>query len=133
MLNKLGIQLIRWFLGRDLTLDQRNEIVIHILDSLSALPISSIISVNDEGEILINGSSLDIEKMRLLRESARVALDNPAMKLINHEVQYAAIVGGIHKAMTNEDLYFYRAAIWFCQQQQIQLNILAQRIQEPTL
>jgi hypothetical protein len=131
MLNKVAIQLVQWLMGRDLTLVQRNKIVINILDNLVGLPISGIISVNDEGEILINGRSLEIEQVKLLRESARLALENTALKIVNQEVQYAAIVGGIHKCIMPEDLYFYRAALWCSQQQKIQLEILAQQQTEP--
>lgn len=102
------------------------------MDNLQSLPISSIITTNEEGEILLNGSSLDIEKIRLLRESARIALDNPALKIINQEVLFIAVTGGLHKAVTPEDLYFYRAAIWFGQQLESQLKILAQRTDEST-
>ena len=130
MLNKLGIKLIRWLVGRNLTLEQRNEIVVHILDNLQALPVSGIITVNDDGQLLINNRSLDIEKIKQLRESARAAQDNVALKVVNHEVLYTAVVGGIHKSMTPEDMYFYRAAIWYGQQQQIQLALLAQRQME---
>ncbi len=133
MLNKLSIRLVKWLLGRDLDLDQRNVLVVHILDNLGALPIHGIISTSDEGEILLNGSSLDIEKLLLLRESARTALDNPALKIVNHEVEYIAVVNGVHKAQTPYDLIFYKAALWYGQQQKLQLSILAQRTQEPSL
>lgn len=130
MWNRFVVWLTNYSLSRsDLTLKQRNEIIIHILDNLQGLPISGIIKVNDEGEVLLNGRSLDLDKVRQLRESAMLALDNQAIKIVNQEVLYAAIVGGLHKATSDNDLYFYRAAIWFGQQVEMQLKILAQRIE----
>ncbi len=128
MLNKFTTWLVNYCLSKNsLSLEERNSIVIHILENLHALPINGIISTNDEGEILLNGRSLSIEQIRQLRESARLALDNAALKVINEQVLYASVVGGLHKAISPEDLYFYRAAIWFSQQLEAQLKILAQR------
>ncbi len=130
MLNNLGIRLVKFLLGRDLTLNQRNSLIVHILDDLGALPIHGIISTSDDGEILINGRSLDIEKAKQLRESARIVLDSVAFKVVNQEVSYSAVVGGVHKAVLSEDMYFYRSAIWFGQQFEKMLKMLAQR-EEP--
>lgn len=128
MWNRFVVWITNYSLSRSkLSLKQRNEIVIHILDNLRGLVISGIITINDEGEVLLNGRSLDLDKLRQLRESAINALDNQAIKIINQEILYAAVVGGLHKATTPEDLYFYRAAIWVSQQMDSQLKILAQR------
>lgn len=134
MWNRLALWLTSYCLYKsDFSLEDRNEIVIHILDNLQALPLSSIIDTNDDGEILINGRSLDIEKAKQLRESARIALDSISLKVVNEQVLFIAITGGLHNATSPESLYFYRAAIWFSQQLKNQLNILAQRTEEPSL
>ncbi len=130
MLNRFAIWLIEQTLKDSLSLEEKNRLIAHILTNLHALPISSIITTNEAGEILLNGSSLSLEKVRLLRESARTALSNPALKIINQEVLFSAVTGGLHKAITPEDLYFYRAAIWFSQQLEAQLKILAQITEE---
>lgn len=128
MWNKLSVWLTNYTLSKsDLSLKQRNEVIKYILDNLEGLPIRDIINTNEEGEITVRGRSLDIDKIVKLRESARVALDNQALKLINEQVLFTAVTGGMHNAITPENLYFYRAAIWFAQQQEKQLNILAQK------
>lgn len=127
MLNKLGLKLVSFLFKRNLTLEQRNELITYIMKDLGSLPIHGIITTSDTGELLIGGSSLDIAKAKQLRESARVALDNVAMKVITQEVLYQAVVGGLHKSRNDFDLYFYRAAIWFGQQQEAHLKVLAQR------
>ena len=127
MWNRFVVWITNYSLSHSrLSLEQRNNIVTHILDSLRALPISSIIMVKD-GEMMLNGRSLDFDKIAQLKESASVALDNQALKIVLNEVLYTAVVGGLHKAVISEDLYFYRAAIWFGQKLEDQLKILAQR------
>lgn len=127
MLNKIALQLVGWLMNRELTVEQRNSLTSYILDNLDALPIRGIIDINDSEEILINGRSLDLDKAMQLKESALIAIDNVALKLITEQVIYAAIVGGIHKASTPLEMYFYRAAIWFGQEQEKLLKTLAQR------
>lgn len=127
-MHKFSVWLVGFLLKRgNLSLKDRNKLISYILEDLHALPISSIISVSDGGELLLNGRSLDLEKAKQLRESARLALDNVSFKVVNQEVLFMAVVGGLHKALSPEDLYFYRAAIWFGQRLEEQLKILAQR------
>lgn len=111
---------------------ERNKIVIHILDSLQASPLNDIISVNDDGELTVNNRSLDIEKGRQLRTAADAALRNQALNLIREQVKYIAFVGAATKAQLPEDLLFYRAALWWGQEIERFLKLLAQR-QEPDL
>lgn len=128
MWNRFVVWLTNFSLAKsNLTLEQRNRIISQIMSNLQALPIHGIISTNEDGEILIGGRSLEIDKLRQIREAAIVALDNKALSIVDQEVLYAAVVGGLHKATKPEDLYFFRAAIWVMQQREFQLRTLAQR------
>ncbi len=128
---KLFTKIIDKYLSNpNLPIEDRNILIKHIMVDLKNVPLSSIITTNEAGEVLLNGSSLDIEKAKQLREAARIAVDNIALKVVTHEVLYTAVVGGLHKATSPEDLYFYRAAIWFGQQLEAQLKILAQRTEQ---
>lgn len=133
MFVKLAYKLLKLVLSRDLSLAERNLFTELVLDRLDALPLHDIITVGDEGELLINGSVVDLEKARDLHVLANAALDNKAEKLIDEQVMWAAMVNGLHKGDTPEKLYFYRAAIWFGQQRENLLRLLAQREQEPPL
>lgn len=125
-----AIELIK---SKDLTIQERNLCTGIILDRLEALPLASIITIDESGTTLIHGQALDIDKARMLYEAASAALDNKAEKLIDQQVLWAAITGGLHNGDSPEKLLFYRAAIWFGQQREAQLKILAQRDQEPAL
>lgn len=126
---KLALGVIR---RADLTIEERTLCTGVVLDKIAALPLRAIIENSDEG-ILINGKQVDIEKLRVLREHAVAALDNQALNFIAEQVVWIAVQRGIHQAKTPEDLFFYRAAIWFSEQMKIHLQILAQQSQEPTL
>ena len=122
-----AVKITLWLLkGERLTLAERNALSTAILGALEALPIRDIVSASDEG-ILINGKSLSIEKVNVLREAALASLENQAFNLIGDQVRYVATERLLNKVNVPEDLYFYRAAVWFVEQMRAHLQILAQR------
>lgn len=131
-MGRLVVWLVGWALKKNLTFEQRNKITVHILSSLQALPLHEIISVNDEGAILVNDRPLDMEKAIQLREAAVTALNNQALSLIREQVMYEALIHGGLKAGNVEGLMFTRSAVWWGQQEEKLLKLLAQR-EEPDL
>lgn len=127
MLNKVALKLVKFLLNKELSYEQRNFLTNIILDNLDALPIRGIIETNDDGDIVINGSSLDLEKTIQICDAARIAQSSPILKLIRDQVTYTAIVNGINKAVTPENMNFYKAAVWFGQEEEKIINTLAQR------
>jgi hypothetical protein len=124
------VRFILWLLkGKRLTLTERQELSTAILDRLDALPLRAIVEISDEG-VLINGQQVDIDKLRVLRESAIAALDNKAFNFIGEQVVWLAVQNVVHKSTTPEQIYYYRAAIWFSEQMKQHLQILAQHGQE---
>jgi hypothetical protein len=122
--------IVKWALGviqrSDLTIAERTACIGAVLEKLEALPLKDIVSSSEDG-VLINNKPVDIDKLRVLRESAIQALDNQAFNLIGEQVVWIAIQRGIHNADTPEKLYFYRAAIWFSEQVKAHLQVLAQQ------
>lgn len=129
----LVTRLVTWLLKRNLPLEARNNLVVHILGSLQALPLSAIIDVNADGELTISGRTLDIGKGMQLQKGADQALRNQALNLIREQVKYESFVGAATKAADANDLLFYRAALWWGQEVERLLKLLAQRGQEPDL
>lgn len=119
--------LISSLFSRELTKEQRHKLSTLVLDKLDALPLRDIITADEGGRLLVDGSPVDIEMMRLLHAHANAALDNKADALISQQVMRIAIVNGLHKGDTPEKIYFYRAAIWWGQQRDELLKLLAQR------
>ena len=123
MFVRFVIWLLKW---KRLTLAERNSLSTVLLDKLEALPIRDIITTSDEG-ILINGKGLSLEKLRVLREAAIAAIDNQAFNLVGDQVRWVATERLLNKVTIPEDIYFYRAAIWFIEQMRAHLQILAQQ------
>lgn len=96
------------------------------MDNLEMVPLDEIFK-EDNGDILVGGKVVDVDKAFQLREQANVALDNSTLNLITEQVAYEAFVGGVHKCVTPEDLYFYRAALWWGQRVKKHLMSLAGR------
>jgi len=117
--------LVKWLLG-NATVEERTLYTALLLDRLGALPLSDILYQDEAGTLLIGGRPVDIEKARLLRNAARNALDNAALVLIREQVAYQASVLGSTKAQTPTDLLFARAALWWVQEVEKKLRLLAQ-------
>ena len=128
----LVVRLIGWLMRRPLSTAERNAIVIHILGSLNAVPLSAIIETDAQGQLLIEGKPVDVERGVVLMRHAQMARSNKALNLIRTQVQYEAFLGAGHTARTPEDLLFYRAAIWWGQREDHYLALLAPR-EEPEL
>lgn len=109
----------------NLTIEQRNSIVTNVLDALDALPLKDIITTSPEGELSINGRPVSLEVAQKLRESALAAVDNTALKVIKEQVAFAAVALGVHTVESERQMLFARAAIWYHQQLDKHLKILA--------
>jgi len=119
---KICIYLLR---SVKLTEDSRNKLITCVLDRLHALPFRDIIRRDEQGVLLVNDKTLDVEKSIILKESARGALQSVALKIINDQVAFNAVTLGVHKVEKPEQMMFSRAAIWWGQQQEILLKLLA--------
>lgn len=120
------IWLIERLLNGALSPAQRNRLVIHILDKLSALPLRAIIVSSDEG-LLVNGQTVDFEKARALRDSSTRVLESQAFAICLDQVRFLAVQKGLATGLPPEDLLFYRAALWYSDELKAQLAVLAQR------
>jgi hypothetical protein len=126
MLRKLAVRLTNYLLARaDLSVEQRNSLIVHIMDATKALPLNDMIAYSDEGELLINGRTVSVEKGMQLRESAKAALENQALNIITTQVAWLAVTLGVHKLQGVNDQYFMRTALWWGQRQQECLKLLA--------
>jgi hypothetical protein len=123
-MERLALWCVKWMLRRRLSLETRNALIIHILDNLGALPLHASI-ISSDGQMLVGGKPLEVEQARLLRDQATRVLENKAFELIREQVAFAAVAMGVHKAETPEQMYFARAALWWGQQEEEILKLLA--------
>lgn len=122
----IAVRLACLLLKQPLTLQQRTRLVGAILESNNAVPLSDVITLDQDGTMVIENKRIDLEKAIQIRESARGVLENEARKYVQNQV--AAIAGkrGIAEGDTPEKLYFYRAALWWGRMEQEIYEKLAQ-------
>lgn len=131
MWGRLVVSLLKFALERAvLGSDERNLLTALLLEGLQARPLADILYIDEDKQLIVNGKPADMEQMRLLHGHARAALDNKTLSLIREQVAILASIGGAVKAAKVEDLIFYRAALWWGQQEDFYLKLLAQRDQE---
>jgi hypothetical protein len=111
----------------NLSLEQKNILSTSILDVLNALPLKESLALNEQGELELNGKVVDADKAIQLKESANVALGNLANILIAEQVNYEAIVNGVHRFNGDSGQLFMRAALWWEQERKKKLESLAGR------
>lgn len=94
-----------------LSLEDRVALVSSIMNKLMVLPLNDSIVIS-QNSIVINGKKLDVEQMISFKESCVALRDNVARKVLNEQVRYLATNMGVYKAVSTEELYFSKAALW---------------------
>jgi hypothetical protein len=94
-------------------LEKRYLLTGTILEKLEALPLRDIIKRNEGGKLLVNGRSLDYDVSRKLRNDAQLVLDSKVFEFVYEQVTHEAIKLGTLSGKSLDELYFYRAGIWF--------------------
>jgi hypothetical protein len=92
-------------------LENRIALTTALLDKLNALPIGELIHFTETG-LMLNGKELEEDQVLNFREACVALKENYARKVIFEQVRYKAIDLGINKALSNDTLYFSKAAIW---------------------
>jgi hypothetical protein len=125
-MQRVIIKLVVWLLeSNKLSFESRNKLITCILNKLYALPFRDIIKRDEQGVLLVNGKPLDLEGSIVLKDSARGALQSVALKLIREQVAFNAVTLGVHQVQTPDQMIFSRAAIWWGQNEESLLKLLA--------
>lgn len=109
-----------------LSQEDRMLLTNQLLSTVGALPLHATFTVDEAGKLLMRGVPLEYEQAVVLRESANNILHSTAWKMVREQVLYEAISKGVHEALNNDQVLFSKAAIWFQQQQENTLKVLAQ-------
>ena len=108
-----------------LSIEDRVYLTNVLMDKLNIIQISDIIKIEQDGTLLVNGRQLDYEGAKSLKEGAKNLLDSQVRTFLHDEVRYRAIQSGIHKSTAIEDVFFSKAAIWWGEQENEILHLLA--------
>lgn len=125
-MRSIAVRFACFLLKQPLNLQQRTRLVGAILESNNAVPLSDVITLDQDGTMVIENKRIDLDKAIQIRESARAVLENEARKYVQNQVASIAGKRGIAEGDTPEKLYFYRAALWWGRMEQEIYEKLAQ-------
>ena len=108
-----------------LSVEDKNLLINVLLERLNAFPATSIIQQRNDGRLLINGQLVDVEKARQLREGALSLLQSSVRKLIKDQVAFIAVKKGVHEGTSPESIMFSKVAIWWGNEEEELLKLLA--------
>lgn len=119
MFQKIIAKIIIWYLKNNrLSGEARALCITVLLNNLQALPISSIITYDNLGRILVNRKPLEVEQSVALRESAHALSDSFARRIIREQIRFNAIELGVHQGLDTYMILFAKAALWVMQEEE---------------
>lgn len=74
--------------------------------------------------IHINGKELDTDQLIAFRDSCIALQDNYAFKALTDQIRYLASNLGMYKAISLDEIFFYKAALWIINQ----YNVLLEKV-----
>lgn len=106
-------------------MENRISLTTALLSKLNFIPAADIIRTNANGKLEINGREVTLEYAGRLRESAKRDLDSLSRKIICEQIAFKAVTLGVHNGDNLEKLFWARVALWWNQEQQLLLELLA--------
>ena len=117
--------LVLWLL-KNLSVKDRTKLVNALINNaLDAVPLKAIITIDENRRILVDGKALSPEQNVALTEGAYAALNNQALQLVREHVRFAAIDQGFLKSDDPTKQLFYKAALWYAQEEKNLLTDLS--------
>jgi hypothetical protein len=83
--------------------------------NLNTFPISSVITITQDGGYVANGQKLTVDEVVKFRQGISALRDNWAFQLLGDQILFEAIKHGVHHGDTTEKLMFSKTAIYFVQ------------------
>lgn len=121
-------RLLSFFLQRNWSLKDKQVLMSALLKGMDAVPLRSLIVQDQVGRISIQGKLLDGESTGKLRESASNALNNHALQVVRDQVRWKAIDEGFLRTGDPEHAIFFKAALWYAQEEKNMLMEIAKDI-----
>lgn len=108
------IALLKWV---RLDNESRQLLTSALLDKLGAIPVHARITVDDAGQVFVDGRPLTLEASRQMHDASKAMLNNFARRFVREQVTYMAIQKGVHQNISPEQGLFAKAALWFFQEE----------------
>lgn len=97
--------------------EQKAFVTSALLANLNAFPIRDIIKIDDSGNLIVHGRTLDTEQRLALRESGANLKASLARQLVHDQMTFKAINLGIHNGLSTDAIIFSKAALWVIQEE----------------
>ena len=115
MISPITQKIIKQFEKANLSLEDRTALVTVLLSKLHALPLNDTFII-EQNSVIINGKPLETEQLIVFRDSCISLKDNFAFKILNEQIRYLATNLGVYKSVSQDELFFYKSALWNLQQ-----------------
>ena len=120
---RLALYLLK---SKRLSKGDRVALTQEVMHSLDAAPLQDILRVDEQNRLLVRGKPVDLELAIKLKESAAQTLNSVARNLVHEQVARLAFLLGMHKATDFDQVLFYKAALWWGDQEDKLLRAMAQ-------
>lgn len=126
MLSKLLSKIIVWFITRQsFTTKDKSFVLNTFMKEAQMLPIHNVIGVNENGQVVISGNVLDIDKSILFKEGCIALQNSNVRKVIHDQLLYEAISMHIHRSNSDEQVLFGKVMIYLLQEEDKLINKIA--------
>lgn len=120
----MTFSLIKLILRIPLSDKDQTNLVNAVINRLG-IPLRSILAIDGNRRILVNGRPLSIEQSQQIQEGSYALLKNPARKLIRDQVRFQAVDKGYLQSNDPKVQLFYKAALLFAQEEDELVRTLA--------
>lgn len=115
--------LIVWLLKK---IGNRSVLERVLFESLDTPPLRGMISMDESRRMTVAGRVVAPDQLIALKESAQNALDSQALRVVRDQIRFKAIDQGYLSALDpTKTATFYKAALWYCQEERSLLESLA--------
>lgn len=112
------VRFLVWLLRyKKISEKDRTFVLNALLESIKSVPLRYVISTDNNRNIYVMGKPLSIEEALSLRDSASAVLNSKVRKLVQDQIRFKAIEDGYLKNYDPVKGVFYKAALWYSQQE----------------
>ncbi len=99
----------------NLSLEDRTALITVLLSKLHTLPLDNTFII-EQNSVIVNGKPLAPEQLIVFRDSCISLRDNFAFRVMSEQIRYLATNLGVYKSVSQDELFFYKAALYNLQQ-----------------
>lgn len=101
----------------ELSIEDRQLLTTVLIERLGALPVRARITVDESGQVFVDGKQVTVETAKRLHETSKTMLNNFARRFVRETVTFMAVKQGVHDNLSPEQGLFAKAALWFFQEE----------------